>query len=205
VRLAALGSLFAPPLCWGCRAAAPDGDPLCRACRGTLRWLPREPVRLPGLEAWAPLAYEGAARELVRALKFRGAQALADAMAAPIAANADAGILCGSLVPVPLHPARRRKRGFNQAERLAAALAKRTGLAVADCLSRERAPQQVGRPRGLRAHAAGIAPGGPAPPVAVLVDDVLTTGGTLAACAAALRDAGCSQIAALAFARTLAR
>jgi predicted amidophosphoribosyltransferase len=105
---------------------------------------------------------------------------------------------------VPLHPARRRRRGFNQAERLAAALVARTGLPLADCLRRERAPQQVGRPRAERTQASGFAAARP-PPTVLLVDDVVTTGGTLAACAAALRSAGSSQIAAVAFARTLAR
>jgi predicted amidophosphoribosyltransferase len=210
VRLAAIGSLLAPPLCWGCGASAGGGDPLCRSCRATLRWLPSDPVALPGLAAWAPLAYEGAARELVRALKFRGAEALADAMAAPIAANAPEGWLgpalgAPTLVPVPLHPSRRRRRGFNQAERLAAALARRTGLAVSDGLARERGPQQVGRARAHRTHAPGVVAEGAAPPVTVLVDDVVTTGGTLAACAGALRSAGSTQIAAVAFARTLAR
>ncbi len=208
MRLAGLWALLAPPLCWGCGASAREGEPLCRGCRATLRWLAPEPVPLAGLQAWAPLAYEGAARELVRALKFRGAQGLADAMAAPIAANAPAGWLGGArpaLVPVPLHPARRRRRGFNQAERLAAALAARTGLPLAACLERARAPQQVGRARAERAHAGGFAVAARPPPAVLLVDDVLTTGGTLAACAAALRASGSAQIAAVAFARTLAR
>ena len=63
------------------------------ACRHLLRRLPARPVQLAGVPAWAPVGYEGPARELVRALKFRGAVALVDAMAAQIAANVPSGLL----------------------------------------------------------------------------------------------------------------
>ena len=218
-----LSRLLAPPLCWGCGCPARLDEPLCLGCRRTLRHLGREPVPLAGIEIWAPVAYEGAARELVRGLKFRGAIALADAMAALIVANAPGEVLPRAfdlsladpprsqppaLVPVPLHPARRRKRGFNQAGILAEALARRTGLAVADRLTRSGAAgTQVGRarPARLAAPPGSIQAHAPIPSRAVLVDDVATTGSTLAACARALRAEGALEVRAVAFARTPGR
>jgi ComF family protein len=213
-----LSRLLTPPLCWGCGGPARVDEPLCFDCRRTLRHLAPEPVDLAGVATWAAVAYEGAARELVRGLKFRGAEALATPIAALIIANAPAGLLpraAGTaareppaLVPVPLHPARRRRRGFNQAAVLAEALGRRTGLAVADSLIRSGgAGTQVGRPRPerLAAPPGGIRAAGPIPARALLVDDVATTGATLAACARALRAAGALEVRAVTFARTLGR
>jgi ComF family protein len=205
--------VVAPPFCWACGADATRAEPLCGRCRAELTWLGGEPLTIAGVEAWAPLAYEGPARALVRGLKFRGATGLALPLAAQMVANAPAGLLAGGaeLVPVPLHPARARRRGFNQAERLAAAVARRTGMPVGDCL-RRRGPagaRQVGRGRAERLAGIGgaveLRPDMRAPPVAVLVDDVITTGATLAACAAALRGGGASQVRALSYARTPGR
>jgi ComF family protein len=204
-------SFAAPPLCWSCGGPAREGDPLCLSCRGGLRWLKPETTVLAGVEVWAPVAYEGAARALVGALKFRGAGALAEEMAAQIAARVPERLLAGAtLVPVPLHPARLRRRGFNQAERLASALARRTGAAKADCLERSgRTGAQVGRGRRDRAEslrgAITARPEVRPPARALLVDDVATTGATLAACAGALRAFGVREVAAVAYARTLGR
>ena len=132
-------------------------------------------------------------------------------MASQIAANAPAGALdLGRLVPVPLHPRRLRKRGFNQAELLAAAVSRRTGLAVDACLERAGpSATQVGRDRSERlvapAGTVGIRAGAVLPRNAILVDDVGTTGGTLGACAAALLGGGALQVSAVAYARTPGR
>jgi ComF family protein len=206
-----VGAVIAPPLCWDCGGPVRRHEPLCGRCRALLRRLAPAAVQLGGVSAWAPVGYEGPARALVRGLKFRGAVKLADAMAAQIAANAPPGLLAGEaeLVPVPLQARRRRRRGFNQARELAAALSARTGLALTDCLQRDGpGGTQVGRGRHeRRAGPAGHIRlrTGRAPPRAVLVDDVVTTGGTLGACAAALRSGGSRDVAAVAFARTLGR
>ncbi len=205
-------SAIAPPACWECGAGARPGEPLCAECRRSLRRLGPDLVTLAGVPVWAPVSYEGPAQALVQGMKFRGAVALADPMAAQMVANAPAGLLEAPtvLVPVPLHPSRRRRRGYNQAERLAAALARRTGLELNDCLRRGGSPtRQVGRGRTERlesppAHVT-VRPGVLAPVDALLVDDVATTGATLAACARVLDRAGARWVMAVTFARTPGR
>jgi predicted amidophosphoribosyltransferase len=145
---------------------------------------------------------------LVQALKFRGALSLAQEMAAMVVASAPGALPRGTLVPVPLHPVRMRRRGFNQAAVLSEAIARRTCLSVSDCLRRRGpGPPQVGRGRRARlvGPAGSVRARAGVPALAVIVDDVVTTGATLAACAAALRAAGAKEVSAIAFARTLGR
>jgi ComF family protein len=207
-----LGSVLAPPVCWACSALSRRGDPLCARCRASLHRLAPDPVLMCGVRVWAPLAYSGPARDLVRALKFRGAIGLADAMAAQIVANAPPALLVNrAIVPVPLHPRRLRSRGYNQAVAIAEAVGRRAQLAVADCLVRSGpSVTQIGRNRTERAAGpAGrieVRASAEAPPArALLVDDVVTTGATLGACRDALVAAGVREVAAVCFARTIGR
>ena len=132
-------------------------------------------------------------------------------MAGQIAATAPPGWLDRAvIVPAPLHPRRRRRRGFNQAEEIAWALAARTGLGVSECLERRgRGTTQVGRGRAERALAidgqVAVREGRLVPARALVVDDVVTTGATVGACAAALAAAGSRSVRAVAYARTLGR
>ncbi len=210
-----LGGLVVPPLCWSCSGLSARGELLCHGCRLALHRLSAEPVWLAGVRVWAPVAYSGPARDLVRALKFRGAVHVADAMAAQMVANAPEGLLerdspAGrlTLVPVPLHPRRLRSRGYNQAEAIAHALSRRASIPLTDRLTRT-GPSitQMGRNRSERQAGpiGSIDLAGIAPPRVVLVDDVVTTGATLAACREALAAAGSLEIAAVTFARTIGR
>jgi ComF family protein len=203
-----LGGLFAPSLCWSCSGLARRGEPLCGGCRASLHRLSAEPVLAAGVRVWAPVSYSGPARDLVRALKFRGAVRLADAMAAQIVANAQPGLLEAELVPVPLHPRRLKTRGYNQAAVIAEAVAGRADVEVVDCLRRS-GPSitQVGRNRAERTAgpAGSINLDGDAPDKVLLVDDVVTTGATLGACRDALAAHGARDVAAVCFARTVGR
>lgn len=218
-------AVIAPPACAACRGTLVRADSLvCAACLRALPWLsgarcprcalPAHPGRrCPAAGAafslaWAPLRYEGPATALVAALKFGGALPVATLMAAQLAATAPPGLLRpgATLVPVPTHPTRARRRGFDQATVLAAALARRTGLPLDPCLRRRGpASRQLGATREQR-RAAGrlrIEARGDAPTYAVLVDDVHTTGATLEAGAAALREAGAQRVVAVTYARAL--
>jgi ComF family protein len=223
--LAELIAVLAPPACAACRRAVPRVDErLCRECTLALPWLragcphcglPRHrgdagcPAALAAFSrAWAPLAYEGVARQLVRALKFHAALPVGDLMAAHMAATLPAGLRdpAVALVPVPAQRHRRRSRGFDPARVLTEALGRRLGRPVVPCLVREdRTARQVGTSRAVRRSAGRLVVSvrSAAPPAVLLVDDVHTTGATLDACARVLVDGGVEVVAALSYARTL--
>jgi len=165
-------------------------------------------ARAPWALAWAPFAHDGPARDLVAALKFRGLLAAADLLAAPMAAGGAALWREATIVPVPADPRRRRRRGFDHAALIAQALGRRTGRPVATCLRRAPGPRQLGAGRAARrARVAAAAPTaiGAVPPLAVLVDDVHTTGATLRACASALLSGGCVRVNVLTATRAIGR
>jgi predicted amidophosphoribosyltransferase len=144
---------------------------------------------------------------LVHALKFRSHLAAADVMAAQMAVALPRGrTMDAALVPVPFAPERRSRRGFDPADALATRLSQRTGRPVVRCLRRAvDAPRQLGASRAARLRAGGIVAEGRAPPIALLVDDVHTTGGTLDTCARALATVGTREVLAVTYARTVRR
>jgi ComF family protein len=149
---------------------------------------------------------DGGARDAVHALKYgalpRVARDLASVMARLLPPPEPRAVL----VPLPLGPARLRRRGYNQSEWLARALAGRWGAPVAPHLltrMRDTASQTALTPAARLANVAGAfaAPERARWPAIVLVDDVLTTGATLAAAAQALTASGAARISAVTFGR----
>ncbi len=221
-----------PPTCLLCGADGEGDLDLCEACRADLPWLagacrrcalplPVAPTaaltcgrcqrRPPPFDAaLAALHYSTPVPALMRRYKRGDLQAgelLSRLLAAQVARTADRRTLPlpQALVPVPLHPARRRARGFDQAERIAAVLARElglTGLEGALVRLRATAPQRgmdaADRRRNLR-HA--FSAPGRLPGHIALIDDVHTTGATFTAAAVAARAAGATRIEVWSLAR----
>jgi predicted amidophosphoribosyltransferase len=204
--LHAVASTLVPPLCAVCgRPCRPEAT-LCSRCGRRLA--AAEPLLgagPPGLDrAWSSAPHEDVARCLVAALKFRRLLPVAGLMAERVQWLAPAHMLSGTVVPVPTAAARLRQRGFDPAAEIAAALAERLDAPLEPCLFRRGSSRQVGRRRAERiGHPPRIGARAKAPPSVLLIDDVLTTGATLTACAKALRNSGAKRVVAVTFTRRL--
>jgi ComF family protein len=213
----ALLDLLLPPACPGCGR---EGEVLCDTCAVPFHRRIEEPAGAPlGLPSDLPdgvlqlewcAAFTGPVRAAVHALKYGGERRLVGPLAALMAERWRRTSRGGDLlVPVPVHAARRRERGFDQAEELARVVGRILDVEVATCLARRQkttAQHALGRSDRARnvGHAFAVAPRREASVEGrwvVLVDDVMTTGATLRGCAAVLHEAGARGVSALTLAR----
>ena len=190
-----------PGRCPGCGARA---EPVCGACAAAMRAAP--PGRaVPGV-SWsiAAFAYEGVARELVARVKYRNERIAVRWLAAQLAGAWRVHPIAFDIVTwVPASAQRRAARGIDHGALLARAVARELDGSATGLLRRAPGPPQTGRPAAERRVGPDLhATAGLEGRVVLVVDDVVTTGGTLAAAARALRASGARDVLAATIART---
>jgi ComF family protein len=196
--------LLLPPVCAGCARTARE-LPLCSACRLPLADALGAPPR--PLSAWcAATLHEGAGADWVRRFKYparglAGLDGAAEAVALGLVRELAGRVPGGrpeAVVPVPLHPRRLRERGFSPAALLARALAREARVpfsaALLERVRDTRSQTELSRAARRQNVAGAFAARRVAPARLWLVDDVVTTGSTLAEAALALRRAGAREI-----------
>ncbi len=174
---------------------------------------PREATRPGEIKVIAPFMINDQVLQLVHLLKFSGyrslAHLLARVMAAAVARFEVPGDDPAVLVPVPMDRRKRRQRGYNQAELIGRDLARRLALSLdtrvlrrvrqGEQQSKTQRGQRAANVRGAFAADRALA----ADRDIVLVDDLVTSGSTAAACAAALLGAGAASLKVLCFGRAM--
>ena len=185
--------------CHACGGRAIPLTTLCRAC------VTRPP---PVSRTLCALAYSSPVDYLVGRLKFQGDLRVVPALAGLLHRAVTAETSPDWLAPVPMTPARLRKRGFNQALEIARVLSNRTGVRITRAVYRRRGEDtpQSSLP-DTRTRLANVASvfrtRAPVGGHVAIVDDVVTTGATVNALARCLKRAGASRIDVWAVARTL--
>lgn len=185
--------------------------PICACCAGGLREA-QTPAAVDGIDVHSPFITDEALLRIIRVIKFSRYAALATGAAAAIAcALEDTDATLGDrplLVPVPMDRRSLRRRGFNQSEKIAVDLGRtlgvRTGFDV--IVKRHRTPpQSLTALEARHANVCGafvavsrLSRGADA----IIVDDIVTSGATVIACATALKDAGARSVSVVCFGRS---
>jgi len=232
--LRTLVELFYPSYCVGCGFAQTPGvflcdqcvastpriaPPFCHCCSRPFEGAITGEFCCPNCEDRA-LAFDcavcvyqakGVLRDLIHRFKYGGQhflrRLLSEILLEAMRDERIAAMPVDAIVPVPLHSARRRERGFNQAEALARGVARRTGISVLDCIERrtytltqtqfDRSERMRNLRNAFTLRKNSVVVG----KNLVLLDDVLTTGSTLHECAVVLRKAGAQSVRAITVAR----
>ncbi len=198
----ALFELVTPSVCPACDAPRRPGDPLlCRSCASRVR-------RLERLRAvHTAIAYEGTGLELVRRFKFDGRRDARELLVAWLVARVRA-LAFDAIVPLPRHVARVRSEGCDPVHELARQLARHTGAPLVERALRRARPTPPQTGLSIAARRANVAGSFAADPSrlagrrVLLLDDVATTGATLAEAARVLRRGGAKRITLAAVAGT---
>ncbi len=191
-----------------CVRCASSGGWVCASCLGRCIRVDSLTIgTVPHLTAtYAVYAYTDTIRELVHEFKYRGVFSIGKWMAQQIAPLVSQDSY-SAIVPVPMHPKRRRYRGYNQSEVIGRYLSSFTGIPMKSVLSRARVtnPQYMlnGEERWRNVRDAFVANVSLSGDLVLLVDDVLTTGATLSECAKVLLRAGARDVHGVVFACAL--
>lgn len=206
--VSAILNFFFPPLCVHCQR---EGEWICEEGRRALRAAPPllNPIQVEHIDQIVCLgSYDiTVLAKLIGSLKYSGWSALSEVLPELLEPLRSYLPSNGILIPLPLHPKRQRERGFNQAEVIAKALAKTSGLSVANLLRRPKATKQQAklteaeRVVNVQAAFALTKDNATIPSVGILVDDVITTGSTLGAAASVLRASGMKTIVVVCLAK----
>jgi ComF family protein len=219
-----------PSVCAGCGEELPWRDRISSCCGPCWRSLPRiesakcvscalplpggtqcitcstDPLPLTWCEAWGE--YRASLERLLHAFKFQRHDFLAGRLASLLEETIRErdDVAFDAIAAVPMHPAKRRRRGYNQAELLAAALSKRVAIPFDRRLLTKRAERETQSTLARAARAANVRGVYEASQRAeeksiLLVDDICTTGETFRACARELLRAGATRVCAISVAK----
>lgn len=198
-----------PRKCPVCRRVIPPQERICSSCREALPQNRRPAPALRHLSGiWAPYVYRAGVQKIISAFKFRGRRELAPLLAQMMAESLPEKLRPELIIGVPMHPKRRRQRGYNQADLLARELGKLLGVpvstsALVKCRSNrlQHNLSAAQRRENVKDVYQVKDPAQVAGKAVLLVDDVFTTGSTLEECARVLAEAGAGPVWGVVFAR----